>query len=391
MRRIPVSERRARLARRHHLAPDSRAATPLQVARDLVALHGTDPSSVYLATMARTITSDPAGLERALYDERSLVRMLGMRRTMFVVPVETAPVIQAACTRAIAVKQRRRYCRLVEEASITTDGAAWFQQVEAATLKELAARGDASAAELSAVVPELRRQMAVGEGKKWAGVQGVSTWVLFLMAADGHIVRARPRGSWTSSQYRWATVEHWLGQRLADLPVDPARADLAAMWLGSFGPGTAADLQWWSGWTGGETHQALARLATVEVEINGTTGLVLADDVAPVDPVEPWAALLPALDPTAMGWTERGWFLGKHRVPLFDRSGNIGPTVWYDGGVVGGWAQRKDGEIAVRLLEDIGAEGTGAVEQAAQRLQGAMGPVRVIPRFRTPLERELSA
>lgn len=122
MRRIPIEERRARLATRHHLTPRALAASPTEVARDLVALHGTDPSSVYLATMARTTSAEPADLERALYDERSLLRMLGMRRTIFTVPVETAPVVQAACTRAIAARQRGRYCRLVEEASVTTDG-----------------------------------------------------------------------------------------------------------------------------------------------------------------------------------------------------------------------------------------------------------------------------
>jgi hypothetical protein len=106
----------------------------------------------------------------------------------------------------------------------------------------------------------------------------------------------------------------------------------------------------------------------------------------------PWVALLPALDPTAMGWRERGWYVGEHSAALFDRSGNIGPTVWCEGRVVGGWAQRPGGQIAVRLLEDIGAEAAAAVAAEAQRLGEWIGPgVRVTPRFRTPLERELAA
>jgi hypothetical protein len=101
--------------------------------------------------------------------------------------------------------------------------------------------------------------------------------------------------------------------------------------------------------------------------------------------------LLPALDPSAMGWTERGWYLGDHRAALFDRSGNIGPTVWWDGQIVGGWAQRRDGEVVVRLLQDMGADAAGAIDVEAARLRAWLGDIRVTPRFRTPLERELVA
>jgi hypothetical protein len=91
-----------------------------------------------------------------------------------------------------------------------------------------------------------------------------------------------------------------------------------------------------------------------------------------------------------MGWRDRGWFLGAHAPALFDRSGNIGPTVWWDGRVVGGWAQRPDGEIVFRLLEDAGSAAATAIAAEAESLQAWLGATRVTPRFRTPLERELS-
>ena len=123
----------------------------------------------------------------------------------------------------------------------------------------------------------------------------------------------------------------------------------------------------------------------------GGTGLVLPDDLELTPEPEPWAALLPALDPTVMGWADRGWYLGEHAPALFDRSGNAGPTVWWEGRVVGGWGQRPDGEVVVRLLEDVGADAAAAVEAETARLQEWLGGVRVTPRFRTPLERELAA
>src|SRR5688500_9459098 len=105
MQRITIAERRARLAVRHALAPTARATTPLEVGERMVALHASDPATVHLAVLARTDGAGAGDVEEALYTERSLVRLLGMRRSMFVVPLDLAPVVQAACTRAISVKQ----------------------------------------------------------------------------------------------------------------------------------------------------------------------------------------------------------------------------------------------------------------------------------------------
>jgi hypothetical protein len=179
---------------------------------------------------------------------------------------------------------------------------------------------------------------------------------------------------------------------MPELPVETGRIELVRRWLGRYGPGTLADLKWWTGWTVGQLKPALAALAPVEVDLDGGgTGLVLPDDVDPVPAQAPSVTLLPALDPTVMGWTGRAWYLGEHGPDLFDRSGNPGPTIWWDGRIVGGWAQRKDGEIAYHLLADIGAEASAAVDAEADRLGGWLGPARVTPRIRTPLERKLAS
>ena len=203
--------------------------------------------------------------------------------------------------------------------------------------------------------------------------------------------RGRPRGTWISSQYRWAPLESWLAGGLEEWDVEAAQVELARRWLAAFGPATPADLRWWTGWTAGVTKRALAALETAEVDLDGEPGIVLGDDLEPVAAPEPWVALLPGLDPTVLGWTRRGWYLGPHRPLLFDSAGNAGPTVWCDGRIVGGWGQPVGGEVAVRLLEDVGAEARAAVEAEAERLGAWLGGVRVSQRFGAPLVRELSA
>jgi Winged helix DNA-binding domain len=391
VRRIGVEERRARLGLRHHLAASARVDSAVEAADGVVALHGTDPASVFLAAWARMRAAEVAAIERTLYEERALVRILGMRRTMFVVPVELMPVVQAACTQAIAVQERRRLLDLVQRAGLADDPAGWIEEVGTATVKALEARGGATASEVSQDDPRLRQQVVLAEGKPYEARQAIVTRVLLQLAAEGRIVRGRPRGSWVSGQYRWSAVDDWLPGGLPEWSTQAAQVELVRRWLAAFGPGTPADLKWWTGLPLGQVKRALAGAGVAEVDLDGTTGLVLADDLEPVPPPDPWTALLPALDPTVMGWAGRDFYLGPHRPALFDRNGNAGPTVWWDGRVIGGWASRKDGQIAYRLLEDPGAEATAAVAAAAADLAAWLGPVRVTPRFRTPLERELAA
>ena len=391
IRPVSVAERRARLAVRHHLAPAGKAATVAGAAADIIGLHGTDPASVYLAAWARTGSVDIATIEHALYTERALVRMLGMRRTVFVVPADLVPVIQAACTDQIAEGLRRRLTQVVREAGIASDAATWLKEVGEATVRALAARGSATGAELAADEPRLRTQIVAAADNPYGGAVNLTNRLLTLLSAEGLIVRGRPRGGWTSTQFAWSVARD-----RADLTAADARAELARRWLLAFGPALVSDLQWWTGWTAGQVRQVLGQLEVTEVHLDGAPGIMLAADEpgpAPMRDMGLWAALLPALDPTPMGWRERGWYVGEHAAALFDRSGNIGPTAWWDGRIVGGWAQRKDGEIAVRLLEDIGAEASAAIAAEAQRLRewiGADPKIRITPRFRTPLERELS-
>jgi len=386
--RIDAAERRARLAARHHVTPASRVASVTEVARGLVCLHATDPATVYLSAWSRLADPSLEAVDRALYDDRALIRMLAMRRTMFVVPVEDAPVLQAAASLGVARRERRRNEEIVAMLGVD-DVETWLRDAERATLEALTRLGEATAQELSKAVPALREKVRANVGKKYEGSIGLSSRVLLLLAVEGRIVRARPRGTWISSQYRWATMEQWLGGPLPQLATDDAQATLIGWWLDRFGPGTEADVRWWTGLTAREVRGAFETIGAVEVDLDGQTGYVRPGDVEATPTPDPWVALLPALDPTTMGWQGRDWYLGPHKTPLFDTNGNAGPTIWADGRIVGGWAIRPDGEVVTKLLEDVGRETGSAIDAEGARLTAWLRTVRVIPRFPTPLHREL--
>ena len=401
--RVSEGQRLGRLVERHLLGAP--VATVSQVAESLVALHATDPVTVYLSARARSRCA-VEDVEAALYQERAVVRMLGMRRTVFVVPAGLADVVQAACTDDVARRLRRQLEKDLAGGGVGGgDAGAWLRSVEDGVLRALAARGGgASGAQLAADEPRLRTQLVYAPDKAYGGAANITSRVLVLIAAEGRTIRGHRRGGWTSGQFEWFLPEAWLhgdenaALAAADqdaglgagLDAGVARTELARRWLTAFGPGLVADLQWWAGWTGAQTKAALAALPVTEVDLDGQAGLALADDLDFPAGAPEVAALLPALDPTPMGWQSRAWYLDPHTPLLFDRTGNVGPTVWWAGRVVGGWAQRASGEVVYRLLEDIGADGAAAVAAQAAALEAWLGAARVTPRFRTPLERELS-
>lgn len=392
MHQIDVAERRRRLAVRHGLA---RRVDPgvAAIARNLVALHSTDPATVYLSLRARAgwpIT--PADIEYSLYERRELVRMLAMRRTVFVVPVESVPVVQASTTDRIARDQRARLLTHLRDLADIVNPDPWLADVEQSVLRRFTERrAPVTAAELTAAEPRLKTTLRMAEGKSYAANPNITSRVLLILAAQGHIVRGRPIGTWLSQQYRWSLIEDWLPAETAAVDEPAAKRELARQWLAAYGPAPVSDLKWWTGWTMTQARHAVAATGAVEVDLDAGTGFALPDDLDDTDDPGDWVALLPALDPTVMGWADRSWFLGDHKQSLFDTNGNAGPAIWLNGRIVGGWAQRPSGEIAVKLLEDVGKEATAAIAAEGEQVEKWLAGVRVIPRFRTPTERQLSA
>ena len=357
----------------------------MDAASSVVCLHGTDPATVFLSARARVEDMAITDLEHALYTDRSLVKHLAMRRTLFVFPRETLSIAQAAASNRVAEIERRRLIRDVETAGLRRDGEGWLAEAEEQVLALLADGRQATSSELRKELPSLEGSIPYGEGKSWGGKVAVGPRVLTTLSAAGRVVRATNNGAWTTSRPRWAATASWLGAEIVARPEAEATAELVGQWLRAFGPGTVADVKWWLGSTVTAVRSALADLGAVEVDLDGSTGYLLPDDLDVTEPVEPWAALLPPLDPTTMGWTERAWYLGTYKEQLFDTSGNAGPTAWWGGRIVGGWRQDETGAVVLQLLEDVGSDGRSALEVEAARLTEWLDGTNVLPRFPSPL------
>lgn len=385
MRSFTIEERRNRLARRHFLTADAAAGPMTRVAAALVGLHATDPGTPYLSLWARSSPFAVTDLDSALYEKRSLVKHLAMRRTLWVVDPADLPAVQAAASDRVAATERRRLVADVDKAGVAADGERWLVRAGAAVLRHLGEHGPASSTELRAALPELAGTYDPAPGKPYGGPTPLAPRALTVLGAQGDIVRGPNDATWTSSRPRWARTTDWLGEPGETMPTEAAQAQLVTTWLRAFGPATADDIKWWFGTTKTEVKKTLSEIGAVDVDLHGTPGFALPDDLEPEPDVEAWGALLPALDVTTMGWYHRDWYLGEHRGQLFDRSGNAGPTVWWNGRIVGGWYQNAAGRVELQLLEDPGRPARQALDKRARRLTDWLDGVRVSPRFPSPL------
>ncbi|WP_418063691.1 winged helix DNA-binding domain-containing protein [Pimelobacter simplex] len=391
MLKFPDERRRRRLAQRHGLARPYPSVTA--AAEAMTALHATEAATVHLALWARVADLAVDDVESALYDERSIVKQLAMRRTLFAFPRDLLPAVWGSAAARVAQQQRTLVAKDLGANGLTDDPDAWLVAVADAVLDALGDRKPRTTAQLREEVPQLATKVLRGAaGSKWAGEVPLAPRVMTVLGAEARVLRAENAGHWRFNKPTWTATGDWLGDP-APAPLDAAEgyAALVRRWLWTFGPGTEADIVWWLGATKSIVRRALADVAAVAVALDdGGTGWVLPDDADEAEDgvgveVAPWAALLPTLDPTVMGWKERSFYLDAAHTPyLFDSNGNAGNTAWWNGRVVGCWLQDDAGEVQVVLREDVGAEASAALDAEAARLTAWLDGVRITNVYASP-------
>lgn len=386
---ITTEQRRWRLGHRHLLVAEHATDDIEAITKSLVGLHSSDPATVYLSCLARMRNPSIETIENALYDDRSVVRHHAMRRTIWVMARRTTRLAHAATTAKIAAAERKRTLAAMEMNADIADGEAWLDAAEA-EIVELLGVGSKNTREIGRDLPHLAVPLAFGSAKHTATLNA-HTKVLQGAGFNATLVRGKPAGSWNSAEYPWSIVEQWLGEPIVGLDKREAVAELVDHWLQRFGPATETDMVWWFGDTKSLIRNALSDSGAVPVLLeNGDEAWVAADDASTVDQPEPWVRLLPGLDPTSMGWKQRDFYIDAVNVhAMFDQFGNIGPAIWADGRIVGGWVQREDASIVHELFTELSSTHKSLLVAAIDQMQTAIGDVVVKPRFPARMQKSL--
>lgn len=387
MLRATDDHRRARIARRHGLAPDHRLGTIGAATSAMTALHSTEPTTPYLSLHARVGSLTVGDVSSAIYGERSLVRVMAMRRTLWIVERDLVAAVAGSAGRRVADAQRRGTVKEAAELSERL-GPDWIETSSARIIECLTGR-ELSSRQLREELPDIGGTFTAAPGTKWSAEVPIMTRLLVILSASGEIVRASNDGHWRISKPLWTSMSSWLGEPVAPTSVDEGYAEIVRRLLWTFGPVTEDDLVWWLGGTKGAVRAGLASASALEVSLDdGSTGWVLPDDTADLEApaaTDPWVALLPTLDPTTMGWRDRAFYLDPVHTPyLFDRAGNGGSTVWVDGRIVGCWVQDADERVRPILLEAISGDARRLLDIEVARLDEFLGGEHITNVFASP-------
>jgi len=338
---------------KQHLSPQAEGIGLVQAVRDVGGLHATSATVPYLSLRARYASFDRAQLQRALYDERSLAKVLCMRNTLFILPKDLLP----AAYQATRKRRDATIDRYLRHYGISRQE----YRRSVATIEDLMGSSALTAAEIKDGLKDDRLNIVVD-----------------LMPNDWQLVRARPRGSWRSSLQEYSVFEVWFPDvDLESISVEEAQARLVRHYLSSLGPATEDDIVWWTGLGKQEIRRALASISqhTREIEVQGLDpdfllleqeSKDLAGDVKAAGVV----ALLPGLDPYIMGYKDRARFLNPSKYnKVFDRAGNALPTIWQDGRVIGVWMEdRKSQSLQLLLFDEADGKLSAQLEKEAQHL-----------------------
>jgi hypothetical protein len=360
--------------RRHHLDQRAPAGSMLAVVSRLCGLHAQVMSSAELTLWARVEDLDRRTVQRALWEDRTLVKTWAMRGTLHLLPADELPLWHAALSTS------RRYLK-----------PALWQKYFGITLEELDRLTEAVGAALDGRVmtrEELAQKVGRLTGSAAFGAKvAQGSWGIILRPAafTGRLCFGPSLGQ----RVRFTNPESWLAAAAAppaaDVRMDPpaATAAVTRRYLAAYGPATYHDLARW--WNGGGVSTARLWIASLgeeatPVELDGGQAWMLAADAREVRKLPPHRSvrLLPGFDQYVVGASYHAEHLlpGVLRNRVYRPQGWISPVLLVNGRMEGVWRHEIKGsrvEVVIEPFLKTPVWVRRAAAQEAERLAAFLG------------------
>src|SRR5438552_2965082 len=263
---------------RHHLVHPARASELVQVAGDMAGAQAPVVSAEPISLWARTRGLSVDDVEKALWQDRTLVKSWCIRGALHLIPSRCCAVYvhdsERRNARATAVLTRAKIpiyavSRLVEA---VRDG-----------LDRPLPRGEIA----ERITASLGIKTVEQSHRGWGGASTATGFRIAgkMLSLDGIVFLACLRGlacfgPARGAQATFVRPEKWLPE-WTDLPAEKAELELLRRYLRAHGPATVRDFALWTYMTAADSRQIWARLEPelAPVDVGGRIGSVLREDL----------------------------------------------------------------------------------------------------------------
>ncbi|SDM44844.1 winged helix DNA-binding domain-containing protein [Allokutzneria albata] len=353
MRKVTRAQVLAWRMRRHHLTEPGDVSA-VDLARRLAGVQAQVPSSAAQAVAFRQLKPDADEIDRALRDDRTLVRTWSVRGTLHLHAADDLAFYGAAMA-AVRTWERPSVLRghgvTLAEITAIIDAIAEVLPGRVLTREELT-----EAVLEHTGSPHLAEVLRSG----WGFALKPASWLGLLCQgpSDGNRVTFTSPSTWLPG---WRPVS-----------ADVAGPELVKRYLGAHGPSTVADFdKWFARSTKASLLKAWfagARDELEEVSVDGTPMLARAEDIDELESTAPnkLVRLLPAFDQYVIA-VNRDLIPAEHLAKVSRAAGWISPVVLHGGRVAGVWKE-EGGVVRAEQFERIPEK--ALAEEVARVLPG---------------------
>lgn len=348
----------------HHLNKRAPREAVFEVIADICGLHAQVLSYAELALLARVEEIESEFMERALWEERSLVKTWAMRGTLHLLPSDEYPLWQAA------LSTYQHYLKPV-----------WLRHF-GFTREELEQVMTAVAQALDGRIltrEELAEEVSAVTGSARLGTKLLDSWGATLKPASfrGHLCFGPNQGQ----NVRFTRPDWWLSNWQEVKPGE-ALLEVTRRYLSAYGPATPEDYERWFGLS---TAQAKAQINSLGeevslVELAGTQAWVLTRHVEEIAAASPTGSvqLLPGFDPYVIGAArdEPALLANAFKERVYRPQGWISPVLLVNGRMDGVWQHNQKAnrvEVQIESFETLPQWARRAAEVEAERLAHFLG------------------
>jgi hypothetical protein len=372
--------------RRHHLHQRAPSGSMLAVASRLCGLHAQLMSSAELTVWARVEDLDRSAVQRALWEDRTLIKTWAMRGTLHLLPASELPLWHAALSTS------RRYLK-----------PALWQKYFGLTIEELDHLTKAIGVALDGRI--MTREELMHEVRRLTGSAAFgaklleSSWGTILKPAAftgrlcfgpsiGQRVRFTRPDTWLAAAPPTPDSKLDLPQTKLDPPdlkLNPQTAPAAVTrrFLAAYGPATHHDLaRWWNGGGVSTARQWIASLGeeVTPVDLDGVQAWMLTAHVREAREFPPLRSvrLLPGFDQyvVAASCHAEHLLLGDLRQRVYRPQGWISPVLLVNGRMEGTWRHEIKGsrvDVVIEPFIKVPVWVRRAAGQEAERLAAFLG------------------